>query len=166
MLGSQPCLLLKFAGSGGLIPGPDIRRFRIPEVRRIASRILSAGSLFWGKCQYNRFSGSRFSAYWEEIVSPVARLDCRYTEEVTISRCRVLMLQLLWINSVASQSRSSGCNGAGVCVPKSFAFETSHCPKWPCQIRLTITRAVRGFDRWVSHRASAVRRPDVLDLGD
>ena len=42
--------------------------------------------------------------------------------------------------------------------PKSFSVATSPTPKWPAQIRLTITRAVRGFSGRVSQSASS-RRP-------
>jgi len=39
-------------------------------------------------------------------------------------------------------------------TPKSFEDATKPSPKWNCQIRLTMTRAVSGFSRLVSQRAS------------
>src|SRR4051812_17033970 len=49
------------------------------------------------------------------------------------------------MNSHASQSRSSGCVGRWPRVPKSFGVGTSPRPKWCCQMRLTMTRAVSGL---------------------
>ena len=42
----------------------------------------------------------------------------------------------------ASQSSSSGCVGLSPCRPKLFGERTMPRPKWYCQRRLTITRAV------------------------
>ena len=51
------------------------------------------------------------------------------------------------MNSMASQSSSSGCDGGVPCVPKSFSVSTRPRPKYCCQTRFTITRAVSGFSR-------------------
>ena len=42
-------------------------------------------------------------------------------------------------------------------APKSFAVSTMPRPKWYCQMRFTITRAVSGCSGSVSHLASSVR---------
>ena len=61
-----------------------------------------------------------------------------------------------------------GMGGRFPMLPKSFGVSTSPRPKCCCQRRLTITRAVSGFQGSVSHFASAVRRPleffERLDL--
>src|SRR5215467_11039204 len=62
-------------------------------------------------------------------------------------------------NSVASQSSSSGCEGEPARVPKSLGVRTRPEPKWYCQIRLTITRANKGFSALANHSANALRRP-------
>ena len=38
-------------------------------------------------------------------------------------------------------------------------------PKWPCQMRLTITRAVSGLRGSVSHRASSSRPLGPAEIG-
>ncbi len=78
---------------------------------------------------------------------------------MTISRCIDFRLQPRATNSVASQSSSSGCVGSSPIVPKSLGVATRPRPKWCCQSRLTITRAVSGWSGRTSHSASAVRRP-------
>ncbi len=67
------------------------------------------------------------------------------------------MLQPRSTNSVASQSSSSGCDGLSPCVPKSSDVRTMPRPKNSCQMRFTATRAVSGFSRETSQRASASR---------
>ena len=49
------------------------------------------------------------------------------------------------ISSAASQSSSSGCVGGSPSWPKSFGRRTIPRPKWYCQSRLAITRAVSGL---------------------
>ena len=78
---------------------------------------------------------------------------------MTISRCIALRLQPRATNSVASQSSSSGWRRPSPIVPKSLGVATIPRPKWCCQRRLTITRAVSGLSGRVSQSASAVRRP-------
>src|SRR5262245_29740696 len=65
----------------------------------------------------------------------------------------------------ASQSSSSGFVGRLPMRPKSLAVATRPSPKWCCQIRLTITRAVNGFCLSVIQRASQRRRPVVAGVG-
>ena len=50
-------------------------------------------------------------------------------------------------NSTASQSSSSGCEGRMPVLPKLLGVRTMPSPKWCCQIRFTITRAVKGLSR-------------------
>ena len=50
-------------------------------------------------------------------------------------------------------------------VPKSLGVATIPRPKCPCQSRLTITRAVRGWSGRTSHSARARRRPLERGLG-
>lgn len=45
--------------------------------------------------------------------------------------------------------------------PKSLGVRTMPRPKWCCQIRLTITRAVSGFLGLAIQPASARRRPEL-----
>ena len=49
------------------------------------------------------------------------------------------------MNSVASQSSSSGCDGGAPCVPKSSLVSTMPRPKNCSHARLTATRAVSGL---------------------
>ena len=64
-------------------------------------------------------------------------------------------------NSVDNQSNKSGWVGLDPVLPKLAGVFTSPVPKWYCQMRLIITRAVSGWLGWVSHLASARRRPLV-----
>ena len=64
-----------------------------------------------------------------------------------ISRCSGLSRQPPATNSAASQSSSSGCVGASPWVPKLLGERTMPRPKWCCQTRLAITRAVSGLSR-------------------
>src|SRR5436190_15431999 len=59
--------------------------------------------------------------------------------------CSALMLHPLSMNCVASQSRSSRCMGQSPCEPKSCTVLTNPVPKYICQKRFTVTRAVSGF---------------------
>ncbi len=98
-----------------------------------------------------RFSGSRCSS------SGVILDDCRYVALVTISFCIAFTSQPRSTNSVASQSSSSGCDGHSPCEPKSSTVFTSPVPKYICQNRFTVTRAVSGFDGSTSQRANPSR---------
>ena len=62
------------------------------------------------------------------------------------------------MNSTASQSSSSGCDGGSPILPKLLGVRTSPSPKWCCHRRLTITRAVSGLSRCTSHSAKPRRR--------
>src|SRR6266852_535558 len=61
------------------------------------------------------------------------------------------------MNSQASQSSSSGWEGGSLCMPKSSGVLTMPCPKYVCQRRLTITRAVVGDFLSTSHLAKLRR---------
>src|SRR5262249_5516998 len=87
----------------------------------------------------------------------LAFADCRYVADVTISRCNCFMLQPRSMNSTASQSSSSGCEGGSLCVPRSSLVTTSPVPKYACQARLTSARAVVGDFSSTSHFANVNR---------
>src|SRR5262245_26253670 len=57
------------------------------------------------------------------------------------------------INSVANQSRRSGCDGTSPWEPKSSKVLTIPVPKYICQNRFTATLAVNGFEEPTNHRA-------------
>src|SRR4051794_26247098 len=63
------------------------------------------------------------------------------------------------MNSTASQSSSSGCDGGLPLRPKLAVVSTSGRPKCHAQTWFTATRAVSGFAGLVTQFASAVRRP-------
>ena len=62
-----------------------------------------------------------------------------------ICRCIALTLQPFSMNSAASQSSSSGFIGVLALPPEIVGRADDSPPKWPCQMRFTITRAVNGF---------------------
>ena len=64
------------------------------------------------------------------------------------------------MNSVASQSSSSGWTGNSPCAPKSSTVLTMPKPKYDCQKRFTATRAVSGLLRSTSQRARPSRSFD------
>ena len=57
------------------------------------------------------------------------------------------------MNSMASQSSSSGCVGLSPWLPKSSLVCTSPRPNKASQKRFTVTRAVSGFSSLTSQRA-------------
>src|SRR3989442_6586234 len=61
------------------------------------------------------------------------------------------------MNSAASQSSNSGCDGNSPCEPKSSDVRTNPVPKYICQYRLTMTRDVSGCEGCVNHRARPSR---------
>ena len=61
------------------------------------------------------------------------------------------------MNSTASQSSSSGCDGGSHCTPRSSLVATMPVPKYACQTRLTSDRAVVGESRLASHFANVNR---------
>ncbi len=75
-----------------------------------------------------------------------------------MSRCMCFTDQPERMNSCASQSSSSGCEGFVPLRPKSLGVSTRPVPKCPCQMRFTITRAVSGFCGLAIQSASARRR--------
>src|SRR5262249_46961936 len=89
----------------------------------------------------------------------------RYALLVRISRCRAFRLQPCSTNQPASQSSNSGWVGGSPIVPKSLDVRTQPVPKWDCQRRLTLTRAVSGLSGRVNHRARVSRRSEVLASG-
>jgi hypothetical protein len=78
-----------------------------------------------------------------------------------ISRCIALIDPPRPRKAAASQSSSSGCVGFRPVAPKLFGLPAIPRPKCHCQIRLTITRAVRGFLGPAIQAASALRRPST-----
>ena len=61
------------------------------------------------------------------------------------------------MNSVASQSSSSGCVGRAPWVPKSSVVATRPRPKYACQSWFIRTRPTSGFVGSTSQRASVSR---------
>src|SRR5438105_15764979 len=57
------------------------------------------------------------------------------------------------MNSQASQSNNCGCEGSSTRVPKSSGVVTRPWPKYACQIRFTMTRAVVGLAGSTIHLA-------------
>ena len=118
--------------------GPRDLAFNFPEISRIQSRTISASRRRNLPEPNKVLSGStRFLSAWLVTACRQAR-DCR------ISRCRCFKLQPLSMNSTASQSNSSGCEGAIPWTPKSPGVSTSPRPKCCRQTRLTMTREVSG----------------------
>ena len=76
---------------------------------------------------------------------------------VTIKRCMCLTLQSRRRNSTANQSNNSPWMGNSLCIPKSSDVLTNPVPKKFCHIRLTRTRAVKGFSSATSQRANPRR---------
>src|SRR5215212_3948606 len=78
------------------------------------------------------------------------------------SRCIFLMPQPSSMNRTASQSSNCGCVGGSARVPKSLGVRTIPSPKWCCQLRFTITRAVSGLSR-LAMSVAISRRAAVLE---
>ena len=76
---------------------------------------------------------------------------------MTISFITCLTFQPLSINSTASQSSNSGCDGKAPCVPKSSQVRTRPWPKSSFHSRLTSTRATSGLSRETIQRARSSR---------
>src|SRR5438093_657640 len=112
---------------------------------------MSAESRMLGPRASKRLSGSLASS------SGVRRDDCLYVALITMIFCSALTSQPVRTNSVASQSNSSGCDGGSPCDPKSSADFTIPVPKYICQNRFTVTRAISGYDGSTSHRAKPRR---------
>ena len=74
------------------------------------------------------------------------------------------MLHFSSVNFTASQSSNSGFVGGVPLRPKSLAVSTMPRPKWNCQIRFTMTRAVNGFSGLAIQLASVIRRPRVGNI--
>ena len=72
------------------------------------------------------------------------------------------MLQPSSTKRLASQSSNAGCVGLEPIFPKLLAFPAKPRPKWCCQIRFAITRAVSGLRESAIHFASAERRPEIV----
>ena len=69
----------------------------------------------------------------------------------------------LSMNWMANQSSNSGCVGGSPRVPKLEGVATIPLPKWCCQMRLTITRAVRGLSGRVSQSAAYATGQFLVD---
>src|ERR1044072_8141151 len=78
---------------------------------------------------------------------------------MTMVFCIALTFQPVRVNSVASQSSSSGCDGASPWDPKSSDVLTIPTPKYCCQNRFTVTRDNSGF----AGSTSQFARPRRLD---
>ena len=74
-----------------------------------------------------------------------------------MSRIRLFRLQPDEMNSVASQSSSSGWDGGSPWRPKFSGVATRPRPKSCCQAALTATRAERGLAGSTSQRARSCR---------
>ena len=74
-----------------------------------------------------------------------------------MSFCIAFTSQPVRTNSVASQSSNSGCDGHSPCDPKSSVVFTIPVPKYICQKRFIVTRAVSGLAGSVSHLAKPRR---------
>ncbi len=133
------------------MPGPPISGPRSPPTARPRSRTTSASTRnrFWRPSR--TLPGSRPAS------SARGRDDCRYVAEVTIVRIKTLRLQPEAMNSVASQSSNSGCDGGSPWSPKFSVVATSPRPKRDCHSALTATLAVSGFAGSISHRPRSYR---------
>ena len=69
------------------------------------------------------------------------------------------ILQFRSINSQASQSSNSGCEGGLPFLPKLTTVETNALPKWRNHMWLIATRAVSGLSLLAIQLARASRRP-------
>ena len=81
---------------------------------------------------------------------------------MTMSLYICFMSQPLSRNSTASQSSSWGCEGRWPMMPKSSVVSTRPAPKSSFHMRLTVTRAVKGFSGLTVHsaeRQAIVRLP-------
>ena len=74
-----------------------------------------------------------------------------------ILRCMFLTDHPSSTNRAASQSSNSGWVGGVPNLPKLLGVRTMPSPKCFCQMRLTITRAVRGFCGEAIQSASSKR---------
>ena len=107
---------------------------------------------------------------------PVLRIDLRCSPACPCSPsdrpatsasalCIAFMLQPRSMNSSASQSSSSGCDGRSPILPKLLGVRTMPSPKWCCQRRLTITRAVSGLSFDDQPLGEAAPAPARLRVG-
>src|SRR6187200_605283 len=117
----------KNAGAGENKLAPPTFGFNNPLECNAMSRTISPSTRKRDARANKRLYGSFVSN------SGVTFDDWRYVAEVTIRRCSSLMLQPRSMNSTESQSRSSGCDGFSLCVPKSSLVETIPVPKYACQ---------------------------------
>ena len=121
----------------------------------------------WNKCESCATCAHLTFAHRGVTVDPLTDLLitpslitelCRKVAESTINRCICFTDQPQRTNSEASQSSSSGCDGFPPLRPKSLGVSTRPLPKWPCQMRFTMTRAVSGFSGLAIQSASVRRR--------
>ena len=102
----------------------------------------------------------------QQPVVRIAGVEVRRNAGKTAGRWRksrsagacVFRLQPRSMNSTASQSSSSGCDGGSLCVPRSSLVPTRPVPKYACHMRLTNERAVVGELRSTSQRANVKPR--------
>ena len=126
------------------------------------SRITSASTRRGGKRQSNASSPPCLAGLLERLKAS----EYNSNRSVSFTDHEAALLRMGIMNSLASQSRSSGWLGFAPALPKSLAVDTMPCPNTCCQIRFTITRANSGFSRAVTHSAKRARRaaPGVFEL--
>ncbi len=111
----------------------------------------SAGRRSWVCLARRRLNGSCL------MNVPPGVLVCWYVFESTMVRMSCLMLQFFLVNSMASQSRSSGLLGYSPWSPKSPMLLLRPDPKNWLQSLLTNTRAVSGLSGEAIHLARSRR---------
>ena len=95
----------------------------------------------------------------ERPASLSARDDMRYADDSMMSLCSCLTDQPSPDELPGKVVQQLAFVGGKPVFPKSSGVGTIPLPKWYCQTRLTITRAVSGWSGLVIHSASARRRP-------
>ena len=103
---------------------------------------------------------------YKQLVQHLAQLQKTYTQIVTAynlalqmsrnihnmpARYRALFSNWRNVSATNTYGNTSGWLGGVPRVPKSLAVFTRPAPKCPCQMRLTMTRAVNGFFGSVNH---------------
>ena len=138
-------------------PGPRRRARRGVASRRPAtasrlSRIASASSRRRFIRPKRRFSGSRASA---SAAGAAALLIGRRQHDEPVHRLH----RPSRLDEPRGQEveQAPGCVGRSPRSPKSLGVRTRPSPKWCCQIRLTMTRAVSGLSGRASQSASCSR---------
>ena len=145
------------AASGSTTPGPPAFGFSRPLTTSSASRTASPSSRSRFIRDSSWLSGSFAAASGLDLRRLLVRL--RQSASACASASAASRRRP---TRVASQSSNSGCVGRSPRRPKSLGVATMPWPKWCCQSRFTITRAVSGLSGCATHFASASRRPVLL----